>query len=71
MELAVVRAGEWRPSCLGGAMMSGGYGLGSVHSDILSGRDTEIGWEDVFTGDELRDPVDFHVEMERRFAMNW
>lgn len=64
MELQIVRAGEWQPMCLGGMGSS-------VHADILAGRDSEIGWEDVFTGDEMRDQVDFHVEMERRFAMNW
>lgn len=68
MELAVVRAGEWRPQCVGGGF---GGGMSGLHADILSGRDTEIAWEDVFTGDEMRDQMDFHVEMERRFAMNW
>ena len=66
MELNIVRAGEWRPMCFGGGGMVSG-----VHEDILSGRDAEIGWEDVFTGEEMRDQVDFHVEMERRFGMNW
>ena len=64
MELSIVRAGEWRPSILGGL---GGAG---VHADVLSGRDCEISWEDVFTGEELRDSVDFHSEMEGRFRMN-
>ncbi|KAK4984793.1 hypothetical protein LTR50_006363 [Elasticomyces elasticus] len=45
MELGIVRAGEWRPRALGGMMGAG------VHADVLSGRDTEIGWEDVFTGE--------------------
>ena len=48
----------------------GGFG-GGLHADILSGRDAEIGWEDVFIGDEMRDVPDFHTEMERRFAMHW
>lgn len=67
MELSIVRAGEWRPSIL-----SGGFGQGSagLHADILSGRDCEIGWEDVFTGEEMRDAVDFHAEMEGQFRMN-
>jgi hypothetical protein len=42
MELKIAAGGEWRPAILGGGS--------SIHSDILSGRDTEIGWEDVFTG---------------------
>ena len=43
MELKIAGAGEWRPQVLGGAS--------SVHSDILAGRDCEIGWEDVFVGE--------------------
>lgn len=43
MELKIAAGGEWRPSVLGGSS--------SIHQDILSGRDTEIGWEDVFTGE--------------------
>ena len=65
MELSVVRAGEWRPAILGG------FGTASLHADILSGRDTEIDWEDVFVGDDLRDFPDFHTEMENRFGMMW
>lgn len=42
MELKLVTAGEWRPAALGGSS--------NVHGDILSGRDTEIGWEDVYKG---------------------
>lgn len=71
MELQVVRSGEWRPMCL----MAGGTGFGggasSVHADILAGRDAEMDWEDVYSGEELRDMPDFHTEMERRFGMNW
>ena len=46
MELKIVRDGTFRPAVLGG-----GAG-GNVHEDILvlGGRDTEIGWEDVFHG---------------------
>lgn len=46
MELKIVRDGTFRPAVLGG------NGLGNVHEDILvlGGRDTEIGWEDVFKG---------------------
>jgi proteasome maturation protein len=42
MELGIVRQGEWRPGALGGSA--------GVSGDILEGRDTEIAWEDVFTG---------------------
>jgi hypothetical protein len=42
MELKLTSAGEWRPAALGGAS--------NVHGDILSGRDTEIDWEDVYKG---------------------
>jgi len=65
MELSIVRAGEWTPAVLGGA---GGAG---VHADILAGRDGEIGWEDVYTGEEMREQADFHGEMEGRFGMGW
>ncbi|KAF7196603.1 Proteasome maturation factor UMP1, partial [Pseudocercospora fuligena] len=61
MELQIVRAGEWRPAVFGATA--------GLHADILSGRDCEIGWEDVFTGEEMRESVDFHVEMEGRFRM--
>ena len=46
MELKIVRDTTFRPAVLGG--MKGG----SVHEDILvlGGRDTELGWEDVFQG---------------------
>ncbi|TKA65238.1 hypothetical protein B0A49_07957 [Cryomyces minteri] len=64
MELKIAGAGEWRPLCLGG-------GSAGVHGDVLAGRDCEIGWEDVFTGDETREVPDFHTEMEARFRMNW
>ncbi|KAH7028292.1 proteasome maturation factor UMP1-domain-containing protein [Macrophomina phaseolina] len=63
MELKLTAAGEWRPAALGGAS--------GVHGDILAGRDTEIGWEDVFKGDEFRERPDFHTEMEARMKMNW
>ena len=65
MELSIVRAGEWRPSVLGG------HGTAGLHADILSGRDCELGWEDVFEGDVMREGMDFHTEMEGRFKMNW
>lgn len=44
MELKMVREGCWRPDVLG-------RGAG-VHEEILmlGGRETEIGWEDVYSG---------------------
>ncbi|KNG51496.1 UMP1-domain-containing protein [Stemphylium lycopersici] len=63
MELKIAEAGEWRPVALGGSS--------SVHKDILQGRDCEIGWEDVFTGNELRQVPDFHTEIESKMKMNW
>ncbi|KAI9836572.1 MAG: hypothetical protein M1819_001204 [Sarea resinae] len=66
MELKIAREGEWRPAVLGG-----GIGRSGVHEEVLGGRDTEISWEDVFRGDELRDIPDFHTEMEARLGMNW
>ncbi|KAF2279627.1 UMP1-domain-containing protein [Westerdykella ornata] len=63
MELKIAREGEWRPQVLGGPS--------NVHSDILAGRDAEIGWEDVFVGNENREVPDFHTEMEARKRMNW
>ncbi|KAF2401168.1 proteasome maturation factor UMP1 [Trichodelitschia bisporula] len=63
MELRIAGAGEWRPLCLGGSA--------GVHSDVLNGREAEIAWEDVFTGDELREVPDFHSEVEARMKMNW
>ncbi|KAE9965468.1 hypothetical protein BLS_007627 [Venturia inaequalis] len=63
MELKIAREGEWRPRMLGYAS--------TVSSDILAGRDEEVGWEDIFVGDELRDVPDFHTEMEGRMKMNW
>jgi len=45
MELKITKEGEWRPAALGHSS--------GVHKDILEGRDTEIGWEDVFTGKHM------------------
>lgn len=46
MELKIVRDGTFRPAVLGGNKG------GNVHEDILvlGGRDTEVGWEDIFQG---------------------
>jgi proteasome maturation protein len=66
MEMRIVTMGEWRPACLDV------MGLGSVHSDVLAGRDCELGWEDVFgAGREFRELPGFHAEMESRLRMNW
>lgn len=43
MELKIAAGGEWKPAVLGGSS--------GIHGDILSGRDNEMGWEDVFTGE--------------------
>ena len=66
MELKIVQAGDYRPSALG--RPSG------VHEDILSGRDAEIDWEDVYTregqvggGEETSGGV--HGEMEKMVGM--
>ncbi|KAI4188925.1 MAG: hypothetical protein L6R41_001811 [Letrouitia leprolyta] len=63
MELRIAREGEWRPLVLGGSA--------GVSGDILTGRDTEITWEDVFKNDETRESADFHAEMERKLKMDW
>ncbi|KAK4097006.1 proteasome maturation factor UMP1 [Parathielavia hyrcaniae] len=66
MELKITREGEWKPMALGGA---GSGGMGSVHQEILAGRDDTISWEDVFTGEEMRPVVGMHEEMERKVKM--
>ncbi|KAJ6139974.1 hypothetical protein N7471_006460 [Penicillium samsonianum] len=67
MELKIVRDGTFRPAVLGG--MRGG----NVHEDILviGGRDSEVQWEDIYTGDDLREPPAFHDEMEKRLKMDF
>ncbi|KAG9228769.1 putative proteasome maturation factor UMP1 [Amylocarpus encephaloides] len=62
MELKITREGEWRPAVLGGARAG-------VHEDILRGKDSEISWEDVFTGEEMRRVPGFHEELERKVRM--
>lgn len=51
MELKIVRDSKFVPMMLGGPRRNGG----DIHEDILvlGGRDTEIGWEDVFHGQLL------------------
>ena len=46
MEMKICREGEYRPQCLGGSA--------SVGQDVLSGRDCEISWEDVYRGDGMQ-----------------
>ncbi|RHZ59443.1 proteasome maturation protein [Aspergillus thermomutatus] len=67
MELKIVRDGTFRPAVLGGNKG------GNVHEDILvlGGRDTEVGWEDIFQGDEFREPPSFHDEMEKRLRVEF
>ncbi|KAH6855581.1 proteasome maturation factor UMP1-domain-containing protein [Chaetomium sp. MPI-CAGE-AT-0009] len=71
MELKIAREGQWKPMALGGAGPGGAAagGMGSVHEDILAGRDDTISWEDVFTGEESRASVGVHEEMERKLKM--
>lgn len=67
MELQVVSSGEWRPAALGA-----GQGSANLHADILEGRDCEITWEDVYTGESGETAnLDFHTEIEQRQKMNW
>jgi proteasome maturation protein len=49
MELKIVREGNFRPQLLGGPVG------GTIHEDILAlgGRDSEVGWEDVFKGGDF------------------
>jgi proteasome maturation protein len=49
MELKIVRDSNFTPMVLGGSR-------GNIHEDILAlgGRDTEIGWEDVFKGESKK-----------------
>lgn len=65
MELKIVRDSTFRPAVLGG--MKGG----NIHEDILTlgGRDSEVGWEDIFPGtyryhfffSPLDDPKDMYA----------
>ncbi|MCJ1318912.1 hypothetical protein MMC15_004244 [Xylographa vitiligo] len=63
MEIKICREGEWRAAVLGGSA--------GVSGDVLEGRDERVEWEDVFGGDETREAVDFHSEMEQRLKMSW
>jgi proteasome maturation protein len=68
MELKITREGEWRPMVLGNGSGAAG-GMGSVHEEILKGRDDTITWEDVYSGEEGRAAVGVHDEMERKLKM--
>jgi proteasome maturation protein len=74
MELKMVRgADSFRPSVLGQP--------GRVHEEILTGRDEQIAWEDVYQGqDGLKMGLDvggdgqavgWTEEMEKKLRMNW
>lgn len=67
MEMKIVKDGSFRP-----AVLNSGLG-GNVHEEILAigGRETEVGWEDVFMGDVFREPPSFHDEMEKRLRMEF
>ncbi|EGO59962.1 hypothetical protein NEUTE1DRAFT_61842 [Neurospora tetrasperma FGSC 2508] len=69
MELKIVRDGEWKPLALGGGVGMMG-GMGNVHEEILMGRDGDITWEDVYTGEESRAEVSVHEEMERKLRIS-
>ena len=61
MEMRICEEGEWRPRMLGGSAGAGG--------DVLRGRDTELTWDEVYRGDETREGMGFHDEMEARQGM--
>ncbi|KAF3767539.1 proteasome maturation factor UMP1 [Cryphonectria parasitica EP155] len=63
MELKITREGQWRPLALGGGA------AGSVHEDILKGREATVDWEDVFSGEDQRGVVGVHEEMERKLKI--
>lgn len=65
MELKITRDGSWRPACLGGL----GDGRGTVHEDILTGREAFCDWEDVYTGEEQRGALPIHQEMEKKLKI--
>ncbi|KAI1178826.1 proteasome maturation factor UMP1-domain-containing protein [Nemania sp. FL0916] len=71
MELKITREGTWRPGCLGGSVGAAGTGHGSVHEDVLMGRETSCDWEDVYSGNEVSGgkSVGVHEEMERKLKI--
>ncbi|KAK1775730.1 proteasome maturation factor UMP1-domain-containing protein [Copromyces sp. CBS 386.78] len=71
MELKIVRDGEWKPLALGGGLGAAGLGgMGNVHEEILLGRDGDITWEDVYTGEDSRVEVSVQEEMERKLRIS-
>ncbi|KAL6719121.1 hypothetical protein ACLMJK_003358 [Lecanora helva] len=62
MEARICRESEWRPACLGGSA--------HVAGDVLAGRDAELGWEDIYRGDETSEGTAFHTEMEAKLKMD-
>jgi len=63
-DLQVVKQSMWTPLTLGG-------GCGVIE-DVLTGRDCEVSFDDVFGGGvEFREPPAFHTELEGRMRMNW
>ena len=64
----VREADSFRPAVMGRAS--------GVHQDILTGRDTEIAWEDVYhgqdglrVGNEAVAGTGWHEEMEKKVGM--
>ncbi|KAK3398846.1 proteasome maturation factor UMP1-domain-containing protein [Sordaria brevicollis] len=70
MELKIVREGEWKPMALGGGNLGAMGGMGTVHEEILTGRDGDITWEDVYSGEEGRVEVSVQEEMERKLRIS-
>lgn len=67
MELKIVREGSfWTPAAV---MAAGAGAVPSVHEDILTGRDADITWEDVYTGSDGAVGEGVHEEMERKAGM--
>ncbi|KAK3996199.1 putative proteasome maturation factor UMP1 [Cladorrhinum sp. PSN332] len=65
MELKITRDGQWRPLCLS----TNNGATGSVHEEILTGRDGIIEWEDVFTGTPDAVKVGVQEEIDRKVLM--
>ena len=64
MELKLVRdADTFRPSVLGKAS--------GVHEEILMGRDTEISWEDVYSGQDGAKMVESHGGEGKQGVVGW
>lgn len=61
MELKIVDETDFRPQALGERAPS-------LHKDILLGKEMSLDWEDVYDGFG-ENPVDFHLELERKVGM--